>query len=200
MKKNILILFFIGIIFMLFCKCTHNLKNKKFKYFRDGRFLVKDTYEDGVIKITQYFNADTMPDGPEINYYPNGDVKKWKWFNGNKVPCCNVYFFEDKKFDTCQGSPFLGTYYDTSYILWVRTIKAPYLSNITLGYRDYFNGKLIRGFGYKYLSTDTGLLFPLIDHKPQKEHKYKLSYCVFDDRNNMIFMFETYLQNDADKN
>jgi hypothetical protein len=157
--------------------------------------LVKDIYEYGRLADRQYLNKDSIPDGPEFNYFSNGDIKKWKWYSKSFTPSCNVYFFKNKIFDTCQGSPFLGTYYDSVSILWVRTIRPPYFRNVILGYRDFFEGKLMKQFGYTYKETDTGLLFPLIDHKEEQGHTYLLSFYMLDSAKKIIFMVETNLEN-----
>ena len=165
---------------------SHTIGNE-FKYYRSGRFLVKDSYDSaGKLVTKQFFNADTMPDGAEIDYYANGKIEKWKWFDPtSKYSYCVVYYNAKGGFDTFVGRPFIGTGYDHKHELCIELINPPNV-NIKMGYVDFYNGKVMEQLAYPPSPTDT-IAWVILDHyKHEDGHKYMLYYYFVDSSNHIL--------------
>ena len=94
-------------MFLVFTNCKEN--NNVFSdnpiYYHAGTFLVKEThYTSGKIKTKQYFNRDTVHNGPLITYYLNGKILSWKcYFYNDSLPKCKFTFDSTGKFVELKG-------------------------------------------------------------------------------------------------
>ncbi len=174
-------------------------RNTTIKYLYINNHLVREIYDSiGKIKIRKTLNEDTTSYGSELNYYDNGKIEKWKWFfYSEKYPDCVIYYNDNGAFDTLQGNPFISTIYNKERILCVKLINPPNVK-IKVGYRNYYRNKIVQQFAYSPIETDSVAWVFLYEHKPKKNHNYKLYYYVVDSLNHIQFELSTELQNHED--
>ena len=172
-----------GLVLALFLGCgSKNMHENKFvKYFQQDRFLVKIIYDSaGKVMVRKYFNRDTVADGAEIHYYPNGIAQKWEWFNTmHKNPCGKVFYDPNGLFDTIIGTPFVSVGLNHQEQICIEMINPPDVQ-IAMGYRDFFCNTLVKQILYDPSKSDTTAWVVLDRHKPQKGHVYMLYYYFLD--------------------
>jgi hypothetical protein len=178
-------LFFL-LLSLLFYSCNDDLQQRI--YSTKGGILI-ETYgaSNNLIK-RQYFNKDTLPNGKEIEYYTNGNIKKWKWHYKNKLPQYGVYYNEVGKFDSLKGNPFLAVVADDEDTskTWVFVINPPNV-NYHIYLDDEYNGKVIKRYRY-WPNKEDSILCITIDVKAISDstHKY-IMYEVAADSSKRIY-------------
>jgi hypothetical protein len=171
------------------CRNAENNNNKHYldRLYKDNRFLIKEAYDSsGKIKLKQYFNKDTVPDGAMIEYYSNGKIAKWRWFRAkHKNPDCGIFYNEDGSFDTLKGKPFLAIGNDADQNPVIELINPPQVK-FTIGYKDYYENKMIKKIYYDPILTDTISWVPLDEYKKTKGHEYIICFYIIDSVKNKI--------------
>jgi hypothetical protein len=190
MNKN-----FISIIFALIiisaecCDFKNNVtaRNKRIVYEQVGKKLLLGKEYDslGNLILIKYYNQDTISKGAEIEYYSNGNIYKWKWFDTtNKYAYCAVYYDTNGKFKSFKGTPFVngGEFNDVTYI---QTINPPAVKFV-VGYRDFYKGKLLKQQVYEPALTDSTSWIMLSEYKYNKNHTYFVYFYFVDSVSKII--------------
>src|ERR1043165_6234942 len=90
----------------LFASCTPGTPGTRIEYHKMKHGISAESYVDGKLSARQYFNSDTVPNGPLFRYSVDGKLEQWIWFkNGSK------HFQVDYKNDSAvdlTGNPFLS--------------------------------------------------------------------------------------------
>jgi len=171
--------FKILIILIIFLSCKNNEKKKVYesKIYRKGVYLIKeDYYENGVLRFKKHFTLDTVPMGSEITYYPNSKIAKWKWFGENhKYAYIGVYYDSNGFYNSFKGTPFIQAGKSINGETFVELVNPPNV-NYLLGYRDFFNDKVVYQQAYEPGLTDTTSWVTLNNYKYDSTHKYFLYY------------------------
>ena len=175
----------IGLFSLLFYSC--NNKNKQYIKYEINKknnknYIIKYLYNFyGNIIEKQYFNKDTVPDGPKIRYYPNGIISSWIWFRANhKNPACGIFYDRKGVFDTMKGSPFLdGGWTESNGETYVKLINPPQLGYI-IEFEDFYENKLVEKRFYGAVVTDSTNYIMLKKYNYNKNHKYYIVFCVAD--------------------
>ncbi len=182
---------YIILILCIACSCKNAGRNRfanTEKWFDSSNYLIKKTYSaDNVIERMQFYNKDSTPTAADITYYPNGNIRIWKWYTGCK-PMCGVYYDSSGNFDTLNGRAFIDAIASKDGYFIVRTIKPPNLEAIavlfvrdkkikvdSLLYKISYNDSV----GYFYFGKYGELTF-------EKDNKYTLEYYIFDSALNVV--------------
>jgi hypothetical protein len=167
----------------IYCKeATTSNVNSNTKYSESGRFIVKEIYDSaGHLKIKQYLNRDTVPEGPMIEYNTNDVIIAWIWFvKGEKNPKCGVFYKEDGYFDTLKGQTFLGVGRDNHENPVIMAINPPQVK-LMIAYKDFYKNKIFKEIYYTDpYRTDSMTLISLDEYKYRNEHKYKIYFSIVD--------------------
>ena len=198
MKRKMVIYSCLFLTFFCFEKCRGKQLKNLIKYSLHGRFIIKESFDSsGKITGRQYFNKDTIPNGAEIYYYPNGKIKHWKWFQNNKTPSCGVYYDTDGVFFAFRGNPFIDLGNETDTSVYVTLVNPPNIKFIIV-YEDTYKSKVMKSLMFEPTLTDS-TSWIVIDRNSneflyQKEHKYELIFYVIDENSKVLSGAETALQ------
>jgi len=199
LKYSVLII----LVFIIVYSCkngnTKEVQNNSFRYYDTGRFLIKESYDgSGRITTKQYYNKDTIPDGAEFDYYNNGKMKKWKWFDAKqKTPYCGAYYDSNGVFDTFKGDAILNVGNEDSSSLYVTLANPPNVKFIVT-FDDSYKNKHINELIYDPIKTDSTSFIIIHRSKDEfvynKEHKYTLNFYIVDSNYKVLSGAKTAVQ------
>ena len=175
------------IFYVVIIAIMYSCRSNDVKIYKVGKHIIKDVYgNQGEIRRRQYFSNDTLPDGAEIDYFPDGKIAIWRWYKYKDVrPCCVLFYNKNGVFDSLKGNPFLHAIYVSDTGFYLQGIKPPQLAYI-VEYNDVFKGKLINTDAFKPSETDTIDWIAISHHKFEKDHIYNINFCIIDTVTNKI--------------
>jgi len=190
MKKELI--FIVLLILVLSCDNEHHQKNSFVRIYNIGSFLIKETYDSlQHLKIKQFFNKDTVPNGALITFYPNGKIYTWKWyFDDDKNPRCKIIYDSNGHFSKMEGYVIIDSQYirqnidlalalppGLKFIVKVKSLDKGLLHQEMDCY-PYLNGDTI--------GVDNDTIYNIATFRIEKYNK-KLTYkaCVYLDDSNI---------------
>ena len=179
LQVNILHVFII--LFLCSCNLSTGISNSKILIYKKDRFLIKDTYSNmGELRQRQYFNNDTLPDGPAIDYFPDGKIGIWRWYKYKEAkPHCIVFYNKNGIFDSLKGNPFLRAKYVSDTIFYLQCVKPPQLTYI-IKINDTYKGELLNSKAFEPFETDTINWVAISHNLFEKYHAYNIDFCIID--------------------
>jgi hypothetical protein len=156
----------------------------------NGR-LKKGTFDSITckLKMETFLTNDSVPNGAEKEYYYNGQLKKWKWFNAfsanNRYPVAAIYYDTAGRYLNYRGTPFIRAGRGPENKMGVEMIKPP---NVRFGlvYIDKYRGEVVRRITYEPGLTDSTCWVVLDAYKHAKGHIYTLCFNFLDSQNRVI--------------
>jgi len=140
------LLYSICIVFFCIGCRSKIVKEKSNHWLNDNKkTLINEQYNSiGRIISRKWFNTDTVANGAEIFYYPNGKIEKWKWYNSdNAIPYAVVYYDTNGKYDEYKGIAFINAIKFDNKDVYIEMINPPNVKFL-LGYKDSLGNKLVK--------------------------------------------------------
>jgi hypothetical protein len=168
--------------------CANNRQDKTV-YRNQNQYLIEDVYNNfGQLKYSKSYNKDTIPNGAEIFYYPNGKIEKWAWYNAligeesrKKYAFIFFYFNENGDLDSTNGTPFIRPIITKSGYVAIEMVNPPNVKYI-FGYKDFIGDKVVFKQAYEPAVTDSTSWVTLEKHKFEQGHTYKVYYYILNDK------------------
>lgn len=188
-KRNNNVFLAVSFILLLFGNCENAIQKKpikanKEKYYKNGRFLVRETYDSsGRLQAKQFFNKDTIPDGAEIDYYMNGNVEKWKWYTlQDKYPRCLIHYDDNGIYDTIKGNPFIDGIKANDTDLAVKFVNPLNVKSFIM-LEDKYKNEIVVQYKFDPISLDTVnivILNKKSGYAKKVGHQYLIYFYIID--------------------
>lgn len=187
------VLFFLSLSFCFCAACNHNVTNIKNDWYDSAYYVVKKTYGENLkLQKLQFFSKDTIPNGAEISFYTNGNIKDWKWhwyrLPGGASSICSIHYDTNGKFENFYGNPFIESLETPYNYKIIKLVKAPGIRAIVTSH-IYVNDVLVDSLMYEPTYNDSVGAIKLGAHNDFKfapEYKCILKYHIMDSVGNKI--------------
>ena len=170
------------VIFTIIISCNDTTKHSHFtdKFTSNRNGLIKETFDSsGNISTRRYFTNDTVPNGPFITYYSNGQINSWTWYQKyQKNPYCGAFYNIDKSLKKFKGNGILDSIYGAKY--FDLGLVCPPNLKCFIKINDVYNNKIIdKYYVLPTVFSDT-LNWVTVDLGFKKGHTYKAFFGVID--------------------
>lgn len=154
-----------------------------------GEYLIKKTFRnDGILLKNASYNRDTIQKGYYIEYYTNGEIYKWFWYDKlNDYPLFGIYFDSLGNYIRYDGTPFIQSGFNKNEERVIEMVNPPNINFVAI-YEDYriSDNKLFRKIVSEPYKTDSTAYSTFEEHKFIEGHKYILKYGICDKNDNII--------------
>jgi hypothetical protein len=193
--KKINVILFCGLLSVISCKNNKNEKNENInvdksrlisKHFLN-KIIIQQYDSLGALIVKKTFNKDSIADGAEIHYYPNGKIKKWVWYRADKdIPYTGVYYDTNGVYSHYKGALIIDVFsLHEGKDIYIEMANPPNV-NFLLKFTDSLNGKLVKKDFYDPGLTDSIAFVKLDRFDFNKLHKYSLIYYFFEKKNGKL--------------
>jgi len=195
--KNIFIIEVVVSLILTLTSCNEKQNKGKVnvKYSVIGKFILKEVfYDNKKLKSKSTLTLDSIQIHEQIEYFSNGEIKKWLWYDKlNDYPVFGLYFDSIGKYKKIGGTPFIRAPKIPDGSIAIELVNPPNIKSL-LVYRDFFKNKLQRQIIYEPGKTDSTEWVTLDEYKYDSTHKYFLTYIMLDKLNNKIDSVKTELE------
>jgi len=192
MKTRIRNNLFIILLLLFNLKCTNSNINKK-TYIENNLIIIKDFYKSGSLNHISKLTLDYKPTHDWYDFYKNGSLKKWVWYQSNKkYPICGFYYDSLNNYKYSKGDPFIWAPKTPTGATAVEIVKPP-LVKFQVVYSDYLKNDLIRQITYEPSETDSTQWVTLDAYKYDSTHVYILQLLIYNKSNKLVDVFADYL-------
>jgi hypothetical protein len=187
-----------------FASCKERKQDKSYTNYRKYRqYIIEEEYDSsGKLYLSKSYTPNEngeglTPNGAEIHYYPNGNIKKWAWFNATLPSAWDgtiykhgyMYFYYDTsgKYDTARGN-FCIQITGSDKITNIEMVKPPNIK-CAIAFTEKKDGRTIRHEEYKPIVTDSTYWIKIENLVLNDKNEYRVYYYILDDRGNRIDSF-----------